>query len=94
MLCQQPPPTKAPGCDRRAVAEVGNANLEWSARCLEALSGKMQPGDAIGFLGVSVFPVRLMVRESEVELAQSVLDRYIAPDEETPEEETDDEQQA
>jgi hypothetical protein len=45
---------------------------------------RLQPGDAVGFLGVSVFPVRLMVRESDVELAQTVLDTYIAEDEEPP----------
>ena len=28
---------------------------------------KLQPGDAIGFLGVSTFPVRLMVRSEDVE---------------------------
>lgn len=45
---------------------------------------KLQPGDAVGFLGVSVFPVRLMVRESDIESAQSVLDAYVAEDDEMP----------
>jgi hypothetical protein len=45
---------------------------------------RLQPGDAVGFMGVSVFPVRLMVRESEVEAAKSVLEAYIAADEEPP----------
>ena len=43
---------------------------------------KLQPGDAVGFMGVSVFPVRIMVDASNVEIAQSVLDTYIAPPEE------------
>lgn len=38
---------------------------------------KLQPGDAVGFLGVSVFPVRLMVRASDVESAQEILDTYV-----------------
>ena len=46
---------------------------------------KVQPGDAVGFMGVSVFPVRLIVHAGEVELAQSILDRYLADDEESPE---------
>ena len=50
---------------------------------------KLQPGDAVGFMGVSVFPVRLMVRAGDVELAQSVLDAYVAEDEDPPEPELD-----
>lgn len=46
---------------------------------------KLQAGDAVGFMGVSVFPVRLMVHTAEVELAQSILDQYLADDEEPPE---------
>jgi hypothetical protein len=46
---------------------------------------KLQPGDAVGFMGVSVFPVRIMVDELDLELAQSVLDSFIAEDEEPPE---------
>ncbi len=45
---------------------------------------RLQPGDAVGFMGVSVFPVRLMVRESEVEAAKSVLEAYVSGDEEPP----------
>jgi hypothetical protein len=45
---------------------------------------KLQPGDAVGWMGVSVFPVRIMVDASDIELAQAVLDRYIAPDDEPP----------
>lgn len=36
-------------------------------------------------MGVSVFPVRLMVPAGEVELAQSILDQYLSNDEEPPE---------
>ena len=44
---------------------------------------KLQSGDAVGFMGVSTFPVRIMVRASDVESAQSVLDSFISgPDEE------------
>ena len=44
---------------------------------------KLQPTDAVGFMGVSAFPVRIMVRASDVESAQSVLDSFISgPDEE------------
>jgi hypothetical protein len=32
-------------------------------------------------MGVSVFPVRLIVHQADVELAQSVLDSYVAEDE-------------
>ena len=39
---------------------------------------KLQPGDAVGFMGVSVFPVRIMVRESDVEEAKSVLDSFVS----------------
>ena len=43
---------------------------------------KLQPKDAVGFMGVSAFPVRIMVRASDVESAQSVLDSFISgPDE-------------
>jgi len=41
---------------------------------------RLQPGDAVGFMGVSVFPVRLIVREEDIELAQSVLDSYVSED--------------
>lgn len=47
---------------------------------------KLQPGDAVGFMGVSVFPVRIMVRASDVERAQAVLDSFVsATDEHLPE---------
>jgi len=53
---------------------------------------KLQPGDAIGFMGVSVLPVRIMVRTSHVESAQSVLDSFIsAPGENAPETDDQDE---
>jgi hypothetical protein len=42
---------------------------------------KLQPGDAVGFMGVSVFPVRIMVDATDIEKAQSVLDTYLAPNE-------------
>ena len=42
---------------------------------------KLQPGDAVGFMGVSTFPVRLMTRSEDVELARSVLNAYIGEDE-------------
>jgi hypothetical protein len=42
-------------------------------------------------MGVSVFPVRLMVLKADVELAQSILDSYVAEDE-NPENEEDPEQ--
>jgi hypothetical protein len=45
---------------------------------------KIQPGDAVGFMGVSVFPVRIMVLASDIEIAQGILDTYVAPDEEPP----------
>ena len=38
---------------------------------------KIQPGDVIGFLGISVFPVRLMVKEYDLDLASSVLKTFI-----------------
>ena len=44
---------------------------------------RLQPSDAVGFMGVSVFPVRLMVRESDVDAAQSVLDKYLSDDDDT-----------
>ena len=43
----------------------------------EGIDCKLQPGDAVGFLGVSVFPVRLMVRASDIELAQEILDTFV-----------------
>ncbi len=45
---------------------------------------KLQPGDAVGWMGVSVFPVRIMVDAVDIERAQGVLDTYVAPDEEPP----------
>ena len=39
-------------------------------------------------MGVSNFPVRIMVDATDVELAQSVLDTYIADDEEPPDPES------
>ncbi|MDP6667117.1 MAG: DUF2007 domain-containing protein [Dehalococcoidia bacterium] len=45
---------------------------------------KLQPGDAVGFMGVSVFPVRLMARTEDIERARTVLDSYIAEDEQPP----------
>ena len=51
----------------------------------EGVDCKLQPGNAVDFMGVSVFPVRLMVRAGEVELAQSILGRYLAEYEEPPE---------
>ena len=54
----------------------------WCGLILAAgIDCKLQPGDAVGFMGVSVFPVRIMVDASDIEMAQSVLDTYIAPDE-------------
>ena len=47
---------------------------------------KLQPGDVIGFIGVSVLPVRLMARTEDVERAKSVLDTYIGEDELPPDE--------
>ena len=43
----------------------------------------LQPGDAVGFMGVSVMPVRIMVDEQDMEQAQSLLDSFIrvAPEE-------------
>ena len=38
---------------------------------------KLQPGDAIGFLGISVMPVRLVVPEAEIEKAREILDDYL-----------------
>ena len=53
---------------------------------------KLQPRDAVGFMGVSPFPVRIMVREEDVEIAQSVLDSFISvPDEDEPETDFQDE---
>ena len=53
---------------------------------------KLQPKDAIGFMGVSVFPVRIMVGASDIESAQSVLDSFISvPYEHTPETDLEDE---
>lgn len=50
---------------------------------------KLQPGDAIGFLGVSAFPVRLMTRSEDVDLARSVLETYVGQDEQPPDDEND-----
>ena len=50
---------------------------------------KLQPGDAVGFMGVSVFPVRLMARSEDVELARSVLETYVGEDEQPPNTESD-----
>ena len=50
---------------------------------------KLQPGDAVGFMGVSMFPVRLMSRSEDVELARSVLNDYIGEDEQQPDTEDD-----
>lgn len=44
---------------------------------------RLQPSDAVGFMGVSLFPVRLMVRDSDVDAAQSVLDKYLSDDDDT-----------
>jgi hypothetical protein len=49
---------------------------------------KLQPGDVVGWMGVSVFPVRIMVDASDIELAQNVLDAYVATDEEPPDSES------
>lgn len=51
---------------------------------------KLQPGDAIGFMGVSMFPVRLMTRSEDVERARTVLDSYVGPDEQPPDTEDED----
>ena len=45
---------------------------------------KLQPGDAIGFMGVSMFPVRLMARSEDAELALSVLETFVGDDEQRP----------
>jgi hypothetical protein len=45
---------------------------------------RLQPGDAVGFMGVSVFPVRLMAQSEDVARARSVLESYIAADEQPP----------
>ena len=45
---------------------------------------KLQPGDVIGFMGVSMFPVRLMTRSEDVERARSVLETYVGEDEQPP----------
>ncbi|TDI91169.1 MAG: hypothetical protein E2O75_05145 [Chloroflexi bacterium] len=50
---------------------------------------KLQPGDVIGFMGVSMFPVRLMTRSEDVERARSVLESYIGEDEQPPDTEND-----
>lgn len=44
------------------------------------LDCKLQPGDAVGFMGVSVYPVRLMTQSEDVGRAKSVLDSYINKD--------------
>ena len=46
---------------------------------------KLQPGDTIGFMGVSNFPVRLMARSEDAELALSVLETYVGDDDQMPE---------
>ncbi len=46
---------------------------------------KLQPGDVIGFIGVSVLPVRLMARSEDVEIAVSILETYVGQDEVPPE---------
>ncbi|MDA1280135.1 MAG: hypothetical protein O3B95_08885 [Chloroflexi bacterium] len=46
---------------------------------------KLQPGDVIGFIGVSVLPVRLMAKSEDLEIAKSVLESYIGDDELPPE---------
>ncbi|MBN4064501.1 DUF2007 domain-containing protein [Dehalococcoides mccartyi] len=56
----------------------------------DGIDCKLQPGDAVGFMGVSVFPVRIMVRADDAERAQAVLDRYIAEDEEPPDTDSND----
>ena len=50
---------------------------------------KLQPGDAISFMGVSMFPVRLMARSEDVELARSVLETFVGEDEQLPDTEND-----
>ena len=45
---------------------------------------RLQPGDAVGFMGVSVFPVRIMVRALDVESAQSMLDSFVSVTDEHP----------
>ena len=50
---------------------------------------KLQPGDVIGFMGVSRFPVRLMTRSEDVERARSVLETYVGEDEQPPDTEND-----
>jgi hypothetical protein len=47
----------------------------------------LQPGDAVGFMGVSVIPVRIMVDEQDIEQAQSLLDSFINADSEQSEDE-------
>ena len=53
------------------------------------INGKLQPGDVIGFMGVSMFPVRLMTRSEDVERARSVLESYVGEDEQPPDTEND-----
>ena len=50
---------------------------------------KLRPGDVIGFMGVSMFPVRLMTRSEDVERARSVLESYVGEDEQPPDTEND-----
>ena len=50
---------------------------------------KLQPGDVIGFMGVSMFPVRLMTRSEDVERARSVLESFVGEDEQPPDTEND-----
>ena len=42
---------------------------------------QLQPGDVVGFMGVSIFPVRLMVQSEEVESAQAILENLVGEDE-------------
>ena len=48
---------------------------------------KIRPGDIVSFLGVSVYPVRLITQSEDVERAKSVLDSYVGEDETADEEE-------
>ena len=45
---------------------------------------KLQPGDVMGFIGVSVLPVRLLARSEDVKIAVSVLETYVGQDEVPP----------
>ena len=39
----------------------------------EGVSALIRPGDTVSFLGVSTYPCRIMVRESELEEAREIL---------------------